>query len=189
MRFEIGSRGACNAAAKNFGDDHGSVAGTVHAKIGKLVRNDALGVKRAEAGFIAEKRPAGHGHAAREQDFDAGVEPDDRDTRVAEKFGSAGLRVGAAAESEDGGFLLFDGAADGGAEFIGFQLTEGGLAVAFEKLRDGDPGAGFDSFVEIHKAPAELASEARADRAFAGAHESGEADNRNAREGPASCGR
>jgi len=185
MRFKIGSRGAGNAATKNFGDDHGGVAGAVHAKIGKLVRNNTLGVKRAEAGFIAEERAARHGHAAREQDFDAGVKPDHRDARVAEKFGSAGLRVGAAAESEDGGFLLFDGAAEGGAEFIGFQLTKGGLAVAFEKLWDGDPGGGFDAFVEIHKAPAELAGEARADGAFAGAHESGEADNRNARERPA----
>ena len=182
MRFQIGGWHAGNAAAENFGDDDGGVAGTVDAKISELVRNNALGVQAAEAGFIAEERAARHGHAAGKKDFDAGVEPDDGDAGVAEKFRGAGLRVGATAEGEDRWFLLFNGAAEGGTEFIGFQLTEGGLAVAFEKLRDGDAGGGFYAFVEIHEAPAEMLSQARADGAFAGAHESGETHNWNARE-------
>jgi len=181
MRFEIGGRDAGNAPAKNFSDDGGGVAGTVHAKIGELVRNDALRVKRAKAGLVAEQRAAGHGHAARKKNLDAGIEPDHRDAGVAEEFGSAGLRVSAATESENGWLFLFDGAAEGGAEFIGFELAEGGFAVAFEKLWDGYAGGGFDAFVEINEAPAEMLSETRAYGAFAGAHESGEADDGNAR--------
>jgi hypothetical protein len=182
MRFQIGGWDSSDAAAKDFRDNRGGIARTVNAKIGELVGDDALRVKRAEAGFIAEERAAGHGHAAGKKDFDAGIEPDDGDAGVAEKFGSAGLRVGAAAEGENSRFLLFDGAAEGGAKFVGFELAERGFAVAFEELRDGDAGGGFDAFVEIHEAPAELASEPRADGAFAGAHKACEADNRNARE-------
>jgi len=167
MRLQIGGWDAGNAAAENFGDNGGRIAGTVDAKIGKLIGNDPLRMKRAEAGFIAEERAAGHRHAAGKQDFNTGVEPDDGDAGVAEKFGSAGLRVGATAEGKDGGFLLFHGAAEGGAELVGFELAEGGLAVTFEKLRDSDAGGGFNTFVKIYKAPAELASETRADRAFA----------------------
>ena len=158
MRLQIGGWDAGNAAADNFGDNGGRIAGTVDAKIGKLIGNDPLRMKRAEAGFIAEERPAGHSHAAGEKDLDAGVEPDYGNAGVAEKFGGAGLRVGAAAEGEDGGFLFFHGAAEGGAEFVGFQLTEGGFAVTFEKLRNGDAGRGFDAFVEIDEVPAKLPS-------------------------------
>jgi len=189
MRFKIGGRDAGNSAAKNFGDNHGRVIGTVHAKIGELVRDNALRVKRAEAGLIAEKWAAGHGHAARKQDFHAGIEPDHGNPGVAKKFGSPGLRVGAAAEGQHGWFFLFDGAAEGGAQFVGFELAEGGFAVAFEKLWNGDAGGGFDAFIEIHETPAEMLGESRADSAFAGAHKPGKADDRNARKRAASCER
>ena len=166
MRFEIGGRGAGYAAAKYFGDDDGGITGAVNAKIGQLVRNDPLRVKSAEAGFIAEKRAAGHGHAAGEKDLDAGVEPDHWNPGIAEKFGSTRLGISAAAKREDSWLLLFDGAAEGGPKFVGFQLAEGGFAVAFEKLRNGDACGGFNALVEIHEPPAELASETRADGAF-----------------------
>jgi hypothetical protein len=76
---------------------------------------------------------------------------------------------------------VFDGAAQGGAKFVGFELAEGGLPVALKELRDGDAGGGFDAFVEIHETPAELAGKARANGAFAGAHETGETEDGDAR--------
>lgn len=166
MRFEIGGWDPGNTATENFGNDNSSIPGAVHVKIGKLVRNDTLRMKRAETRFIAEKRAAGHGHAAGKKDFDAGVEPDHRDPGIAEKLGSTGLGIGAAAEREDSWFLLFDGAAKGGAQFIGFELPERRFAMPFKKLRDGDTRGGFDALVEINEPPPELASKTRADGAF-----------------------
>ena len=99
-------------------------------------------MKRAKAGFIAEERPTGHGHAAGKKDVDGCVEPNYGDAGVTEKFGGSGLGIGAATEREDGRFLQFDGAAKSGAKLIGFELAEGLLAVTFEKLRDGDAGGG-----------------------------------------------
>jgi len=172
MRFKLGGRNAGYPAPQDLRDNHGGIAGTVYAEIGELVRNAALRVQRAEAGFIAEQRAARHGHATREKNFNARVQPDDRDAGVAEKFGSAGLRVGSAAEGKHSGFLMFDGATQGGAEFIGFELAKGGFAVAFKKLRNGDARGGFDAFVEIDEAPSELPGKTRADGAFAGTHKS-----------------
>src|SRR5258705_10342526 len=189
MRFKVGCRDAGNPAAQNFGDDGGGIRGTVHAKIGELVRNDALGVQRAETGFIAEQWAARHGHATREKNFNAGVEPDDRDAGVAEKFGVAVVRVGSAGEGKHSGFLIFHGATKGGAEFISFELAKGGFAVPFKKLWNGDARGSFDAFVEIDKTPSELPSKTRADGAFAGAHKSGEADDGNAGERATRCGR
>src|SRR5258708_549073 len=189
MRFDLCGRDAGYAAAKDLRDNQGGVVGAVDAKIGELVRNDALGVQRAETGFIAEQWTARHGHATREKNFNAGVEPDDRDAGVAEKFGSARLRVGSAAEGKHSGFLIFHGATKGGAEFISFELAKGGFAVPFKKLWNGDVGGGFDAFVEIDKAPSELPSKPRGDGAFAGAHKSSEADDGNARERATRCGR
>jgi len=80
------------------------------------------------------------------------------------------------------GFLIFDGATEGGAEFIGFELAKGGFAVAFKKLRNGDAG-GWLSMRSSRstKTPSELPSKTRADGCFlAGAHKSGEADDGNA---------
>ena len=91
------------------------------------------------------------------------------------------MRVGAAAESDDCGFMELDGAAERGTQLIGFQLAKNKLAVAFEKFRDGDAGSKLDAFVEIDKVPAELAGEARAHGAFTRAHETGETDDGDAR--------
>ncbi len=102
MRFKIGGRDAGNTAAQDFSDDAGGIIGTVNAKIGELVRHDALRVKRAEAGFIAEQWATRHGHTPGKKDFDTGIKPYYGDAGVAEEFGSAGLRVGAAAEGENG---------------------------------------------------------------------------------------
>jgi len=88
------------------------------------------------------------------------------------------LRVSAAAESEDGAFLEFEGATECGAELLGFELAKSGFAVAFEEFCDGDTGGFFDAVVEIDEAPGELASEEGADRGFARAHETGEAKKR-----------
>ena len=55
-----------NAATQNFRDNLCRFAGTVHVIIGKLIGGETLGMERAETGFVAEKRPAGHGHASRE---------------------------------------------------------------------------------------------------------------------------
>jgi len=167
-----------DAAAEDFGDDLRWFTGAVDAMVGELVGREALGVERAEAGFVAEERAARHGHAAGEQDVDGRIEPENGDPGVAKKIGAAGLRVGAAAESEDGAFLEFEGAAEGGAELLGFELAESGFAVAFEELRDGDAGGFFDTVVEIDEAPGELAREEGADRGFARAHETGEAKKR-----------
>src|SRR5580704_13832145 len=158
MSFRIGGARAGNAATKNFGNDGCRVATTFNAKIGELIGNDALGMKRTKAGFIAKERPPGHGHAAGKKDVDGSIEPDNGNTGVAEKFGSSCLSVAATTESDDGGLFEFDGAAKSGAKLIGFELAECGLAVTFEKLRNGDAGRGFDAFVEIDEVPAKLPS-------------------------------
>jgi len=182
MRFKIGSRNPGNATAKNFCDHDSRVAGAVHTKICQLIRSDALRVKRAETRFIAEKRAPGHGQAAGKQHFDTGVEPDDGHARVAQKFRRARLRIGATTKREDRRLFLFDGAAERGTQLIGFELPERGFAMAFEKLWDRDAGTSFDALVKIHEAPAQLAGQTRANGAFAGAHEAGKADDRNARD-------
>ena len=178
MRFV--SAGSNNAAAENFRDDLGGFAGTVNAIVGELIGRQTLRVERAEAGFIAKKRAPGHGHATREEDVERGVQPEDGRMRSTEKFGAAGLRVGSAAESEDGAFFVFGGASQGGAELIGFDLAESRLAESFEDLRDFQTSGFFDALIEIHKAPGKLAGEQRADGSLAGAHKTGEAQDRDA---------
>ncbi len=135
-RLQVGGAKHRDAATENFGNHDGRIAGTVDAKIGELVGRQTLCMKRAEAGFIAKQGTTGHGHAAREQDVDGSVQPDDWNASVAEKFGSAGLGVGASTEGENGGFVKLDGAAEGGAQLVGFQLPESGLTVAFEEFAE-----------------------------------------------------
>ena len=166
--------------AENFGDDAGGFAGAVDAMVGELVGRQALRMERAEAGFVAEERAAGHGHAAREEDFDGSVEPDHGHACGAKKFGSALLGVGAAAERENDGFFEFEDAAERGAELVGFDLAKGGFAETLEHFSDAHVGGGFDAVVEIDEAPGELAREECADGGFAGAHEAGEAEQRDA---------
>ena len=169
-----------DAQAEDIGDNRGRIAAAIHAEIGELVRGQALGVERAEAGLVAEERAASHGHAAREKGFDGSVEPDDRDALGFEEFGSAVLRIGASAESEYGWLPEFESAAESAAELGGFEQAEGGFAVALEEFGYARAGSVLDEIVEIDKAPGELAGELRADGGFAGAHE--------ARQGDYGCG-
>jgi hypothetical protein len=170
-----------DAATQDFGHNRSGVAGTINAKISELIGREALGVERAKAGFVAEEGTPGHGHAAGEKDLDGCIEPDDGDAGIAQEFGGPGLGVSAAAEGEDGGLEAFGSPAQGQAKLIGFQLAESGFAMALKKFRYGNAGNFLDSFVEINETPAELFGEAGANRAFAGTHETGEADNRCAR--------
>jgi len=173
----FGVRKTQDAAAENFGDNGSGIAGAVDAEIGELVGGEALGVQRAEAGFVAEQRAAGHGHATSKENFYGSVEPDHGDAGVAQKFRSARLGIGAAAESKDCGFTELDGSTESGAQLISFELAEGRFAVAFEKFRNGNAGGGFDTLVKIDEAPAELTRQTSAHSAFAGAHEAGEAND------------
>src|SRR5262249_40020968 len=148
------------------------------AVIGELIRRQALGIERAKAGFVSEEWATGHGHTALEQDIDRRIEPEYGDAGVAHELRAAGLGVSAAAESEDGAFFLFSGAAESSAELVRFELAESEFAVTLEELRDGDACCFFDAIVEIDKAPSELACEQRADGGFAGTHEAGESEDR-----------
>ena len=168
------------APSEDFGDDLGGVARAVDAIISELIRGDALRVKSAKAGFIAKERPAGHGHAAGEEKINGRIEPQNRDSGVAEKIGTAGLGIGAAAESEDGGFLHFGGAAQSGAELVSFDLTKSGLAQTFEHLWDGEAGGLLDALIQIHEAPRQLAGQKRANGGFAGTHKTGKTKNLDA---------
>src|SRR5216683_7699249 len=97
-----------DAEAEYVGYDERGFASAIHAIIGELVRGQALRVKVAKARFIAEKWAAGHSHAAREQSFDRRIEPDDGHPLGSQKIRCAGLRVGAAAESEHCRFTQFE---------------------------------------------------------------------------------
>jgi hypothetical protein len=174
------STGSNNAAAQNFRDDLGGLAGTVHAVIGKLIRRETLSVQRAEAGFVTEKRTAGHGHATRKQNFDGRIQPQNRDAGSAQKIRAAWLRVGAAAKGDNGAFFELRGAAESSAELIRFDLAEGRFAEAFEDLGNWEAGGCFDAVIEIDKAPSELASEKCANGGLAGTHKTGKAENRYA---------
>jgi len=106
--MSVGIGAGENAETQDVGYDERRFACTVHAIIGELVRGHALRVQFAEAGFIAEKWAAGHGHAAREQDFDWRIEPDDRHPLGSQKIRCAGLRISAAAESQHCRFTQFE---------------------------------------------------------------------------------
>ena len=164
-----------DAEAQNFRDHACGVGGAIDAMVRELIRGKALSVEGAETLFVAEERAAGHGHAAGEEQVGGRVEPEDGNAGGAEKFRAAGLRVGAAAESEDGAGFVFGGPAESGAQLVGFQLTKGGFAKPREKFWNGDMRRGFDALVEVNEAPSELAREERADGGFARAHKSGEA--------------
>ena len=169
------SRKGHDSATKNFCDHVRRITGTVHTKVRELVRGDSLGVQRAETGFVAEKRATGHGHATRKENIDRRIEPQDRNTGIAQKFRRTLLRIGAAAESEDGWLLTFEGAAQSGAKLFGFQLAKSRFAMSFKELRNGDARGSLDLFVEVNEPPAKLLSQARANGALAGTHETGEA--------------
>ena len=81
--------GGNDPAAKNFRDDLPGLAGAIDAKIGQLIGRQALRMELAEARFVAKERAAGHCHAAGEQNFDRRIEPKDRYSGGAKKFGAA----------------------------------------------------------------------------------------------------
>src|SRR6266403_5818328 len=143
------STGCNNAPAQNFRDNLGWFAGAVHAVVGKLIGRQTLSVERAKAGFVTEKRTAGHGHASRKQNFDGRVQPQDRNAGGAQKIGATGLRVGAAAKSENGAFFQLGGAAESSAELIRFDLAERQFTEAFENLRNREAGRRLDAVIEI----------------------------------------
>ena len=131
-------------------------------------------VQSAKAGFVAEEGAAGHGHAARQQNFDGRIKPKDGGAGGAEKFRAARLRIGAASKSEDRTFLQFGSAAESGAKLIGFHLAKGGFAEALEDFGNGEAGGFFDAVIEIDETPGELAGKQSSDGGLAGAHETGE---------------
>jgi hypothetical protein len=148
-----------DAATQDFRDDAGRIGGAVDAMIGLLIGRQTLRMKRAKAALVSEQRPAGHGHAARQQNFDGRVEPDNRNIGSAEKFGSASLRVGAAAKSQDGGFFQLQNTAESRAQLVCFDLPKSGLAEAFEDFGNAEARGGFDAIVEVDESPGELPGE------------------------------
>jgi hypothetical protein len=170
-----------DAETQDVGDDERRFAGTIHAVVGELVGGSALRMQGAKAGFVAEQRPSGHGHATRKQSFDGRIEPDNGNALRAQKFRRTRLGVGAAAECKYGGFAQFERAAEGGAELRGFQQAEGCFAVTFEKLGDAQAGSVLDALIEINETPGELAGQLGAYGRLAGTHESGEGDDRDGR--------
>src|SRR5580704_12329841 len=138
-------------------------------------------MKSAKAALVAEKRPAGHGHAAREQDFDRRIQPDHRHACCTQKFRSADLRIGAAAKSEHDRFVKFENAPESCAQLVGLDLAKSRLAKALEDFGDAQPGSFFNAIVQVDKAPGQLTGKQRADGSFAGAHEAGEAEHLYAR--------
>src|SRR5260370_8885323 len=179
------STGCNNAAAQNFRHDLSRFSGAIHAVIRKLIRRETLGVKRAETGFVAEKRAARHGHASREQSVEGGIQPQSRNARSAQKIGAARLRVGAAAKGKNGAFFQLRGAAEGGAKLIRFDLAESQFTEVFEDLGNGEAGSGFDAVIKINKAPGELPRQERADGGLARTHETGQTQNGGTRLLPA----
>jgi hypothetical protein len=164
-----------DSAAEDFGDYAGRFAGAVNAVVGLLIGRETLRIEGSEARLVAEQRAAGHGHAASEQNIKGGIQPDHRDASRAKKFRRARLSVCSTAEREDGGFLVFSGTAESGAQLVRFHLAKGRLAQALEDFRDSEAGSLFDAIVQIDKAPSELTREEGANGCFAGTHEAGKA--------------
>src|SRR6266852_560342 len=125
--MSVAAEGRNNPTAENFCYDAGGFAGTVDAVVGLLIGGQTLRVKGAKAGLVSKQRAAGHGHAAGQQNIEGGVQPDDGDAGGAQKLRRTGLRVGAAAEGEDRGFLVLERAAKSGTELVGFDLAKCGL--------------------------------------------------------------
>src|SRR5712671_1445664 len=113
MGFVIACRD--DLEAQNFRYHLSRIAGAIHAMVGLLVRRQSRRIQRAKTGFVAEQRPAGHGHATRQQDLDGGIEPNHPNAGGAKEFRGPGLRIGSAAESQYDRFLYFEGAAERGA--------------------------------------------------------------------------
>src|SRR5579859_1200820 len=165
------------AKTQNFRYNGGGVAGAVHPEIGKLIGGDALRIERAKTGFVTKKRPAGHGHAARKKRFDGSVQPNDGNSLCAQKFRRALLSVGSTAERENHGLSCFIGAAEYGAQLLGFESTKRGFAKAFKKFRDAKAVCFLDAIIEIDESPGKLTREQSANGCLAGTHESSKTNN------------
>ena len=169
-----------NAAAQDFRDNLGWFAGAVHPVVSKLIRRKTLRVESAEAGFVAEKRTAGHGHAARQENFDGRIQPQNGSSGSAQKIGAALLRVSAATEGENGAFFELRSATERSAELVRFDLAESEFAESFENLGNGKAGGSFNAVIEIDKMPGEVPREEGANGGFARTHKTGQAQNRGA---------
>jgi hypothetical protein len=64
------ARASEDCQTQNLGYNERRICGTVHPVVGKAIRGNAERMQRAEARFIAEERPAGHGHATRKERID-----------------------------------------------------------------------------------------------------------------------
>src|SRR5882724_2584353 len=140
---------------KDFRYDDGGVTGTIHTKVSKLIRRQALAMQRAKARLIAEERTAGHGHAASEQRFNRGIEPDDGNALRAQKFGSALLGVSSSAQGKHEGLLCFCCAAEDRTELLGFKRAKGGFAKTFKEFRNAQAGRFLDAVIKVNEAPGE----------------------------------
>src|SRR5580704_3433317 len=147
MRFGFRARNSGNGAAQDFADNRSRIAGTIHAKVSELIRRQTLRVQGAKTGFVPEEWAAGHGHAARKQDVDGGVEPNNRNAGVAKEFGRSRLGVRPSAERENSELFLLDSTPECGTKLIGFQPAKGQLAVTFKKFRNRDGRGRFDALV------------------------------------------
>jgi hypothetical protein len=174
------STGCNNATAQDFGDNLGGLASAVDAVIGKLIGRETLRVKSTKAGFVAEKRPAGHSHTARKENLDGRVQPQNGSTGSAQKIGAPRLRVSAAAERENGAFFQLPSATERSAKLIRLDLAKCEFAEAFKDLWNGEAGGSFDTVIKIDKMPGEVLSEERANGGFPGTHKTGQAQNRDA---------
>jgi len=64
------ARAGEDCQAQNLGYNERRIRRTVHPVVGKAIGGNTLRMQRAEARFIAEEGPAGHGHATRKEGID-----------------------------------------------------------------------------------------------------------------------
>ena len=166
QEMSVGVGAGEDAKAQDVGDDKRRFAGAVHTVVGELVGRKPLRVEGAKAGFIAKKRPAGHGHTAREQNFNWRIKPDDGDALCPQKFGRTRLSVSAPAEREYSRFAQFERSTECCAKLRGFEQAERSFTVALEEFRDAQTGSVFDAVIEVDKSPGKLAGELRAYSGF-----------------------
>ncbi len=121
--------------------------------------------------FILQEGAYGFASAAAEEDgIERNVEVDEAGSEVREEQGTgAFIFDGTAAEGEDE--LVTRGKR---ADRVMFELAKPGFAAFGKDAGDGGACCGFNGSVCVDEAPAELACEKAAYRAFSGAHESGE---------------
>jgi hypothetical protein len=80
------------------------------------------------------------------------------------------LRIGSAAEGQDGRFFEFPSAPESGAQLIRLDLAERGLAETLENLWNGKACGLLDAFIQVDEAPGQLPGQQSADCRLAGTH-------------------